>query len=140
MSSKLTLRFFTVPEWEKEQDYLRSMHRKGWRFVRYTPLCFYRFESCEPEDVVYQLDYNEDGATRHGDEYFQLFRDCGWEFVQYFAGFSYFRKPASELRGEEGHLQRRGLPARHDETHAHRPPAAGPRHPARLCPVLRGTT
>ena len=55
MSSKLTLRFFTVPEWEKEQDYLRSMHRKGWRFVRYTPLCFYRFESCEPEDVVYQL-------------------------------------------------------------------------------------
>ena len=102
MSSKLTLKFFTVPEWEKEQDYLRSMHRKGWRFVRYTPLCFYRFESCEPEDVVYQLDYNEDGATRHGDEYFQLFRDCGWEFVQYFAGFSYFRKPASELRGDEG--------------------------------------
>ncbi len=50
------------------------------------------FESCEPEDVVYQLDYNEDGAARHSDEYFQLFRDCGWEFVQYFAGFSYFRK------------------------------------------------
>ena len=29
MSSKLTLKFFTVPEWEKEQDYLRSMHRNG---------------------------------------------------------------------------------------------------------------
>ena len=102
MSSKLALRFFTVPEWEKEQDYLRAMHRKGWRFVRYILPCFYCFESCEPEDVAYQLDYNEDGAARHSDEYFQLFRDCGWEFVQYFAGFSYFRKPASELRGEEG--------------------------------------
>lgn len=103
MSSKLALKFFTVPEWEREQDYLRAMHRKGWRFVRYILPCFYCFESCEPEDVVYQLDYNEDGAARHSDEYFQLFRDCGWEFVQYFAGFSYFRKPASELRGgEEG--------------------------------------
>lgn len=102
MSSKLALRFFTVPEWENEQDYLRSMHKKGWRFVRYILPCFYCFESCEPEDVVYQLDYNEDGAARHSDEYFQLFRDCGWEFVQYFAGFSYFRKPASELHGEEG--------------------------------------
>ena len=99
MSSKLALKFFTVPEWEREQDYLRAMHRKGWRFVRYILPCFYCFESCEPEDVVYQLDYNEDGAARHSDEYFQLFRDCGWEFVQYFAGFSYFLKPAAELRG-----------------------------------------
>ena len=99
MSSKLTLRFFTVPEWEKEQDYLRSMHRKGWRFVRYTPLCFYRFESCEPEDVVYQLDYNEDGATRHGDEFFQLFRDCGWEFVQSSRAFPTSASPPRSCAG-----------------------------------------
>ena len=101
MSSKLTLRFFTVPEWEKEQDYLRAMHRKGWRFVRYILPCFYCFESCEPEDVVYQLDYNEDGAARHSDEYFQLFRDCGWEYLQNYMGYSYFRKPEEKETGGE---------------------------------------
>lgn len=56
---------------------------------------------CEPEDVVYQLDYNQDGAA-HKEEYVQMFRDCGWEYFTDFAGYSYFRRPASDLREGEG--------------------------------------
>ena len=30
-----------------------------------------------------------------------MFHDCGWEYIQDFGGYSYFRKPVSEMQGEE---------------------------------------
>ncbi|MDE6863176.1 MAG: DUF2812 domain-containing protein [Eubacterium sp.] len=99
ISTKTELKFFSVPEWEKEQDYLSRMHKKGWKFTQLN-FCFYHFEQCEPEDVVYQLDYNPDGIS-HKSEYVQMFSDCGWEYLQDFAGYSYFRKPACEMNGSE---------------------------------------
>ena len=60
----------------------------------------YRFEKCEPEDVVYQLDYNPEGIA-HKAEYEQMFRDCGWEYLQDYFGYSYFRKSADEMNGDE---------------------------------------
>ena len=30
-----------------------------------------------------------------------MFRDCGWEYVQDYAGYSYFRKPSAEMTGNE---------------------------------------
>ena len=98
-NTKTELKFFSVPEWEKEQDYLSRMHKNGWKFTEMN-FCFYHFEKCEPEDVVYQLDYNPDGIS-HKTEYVQLFNDCGWEYLQDFAGYSYFRKPTCEMNGKE---------------------------------------
>lgn len=99
--TKTEFRFFTIPQWEQEQDYLRQQHQSGWKFVRVNPLGFYHFERCQPEDVVYQLDYNPDGAA-HKDEYVCMFRDCGWEYLQDFVGYSYFRKPVAQMKqGEE---------------------------------------
>ena len=63
METKKTVKFFSVVDWEKVRDYLREMHRQGWKFVRLTALCVYHFEKCEPEDVIYQLDYNADGLA-----------------------------------------------------------------------------
>ena len=53
----------------------------------------YHFVRCQPEDVVYQLDYNPEGLANK-EEYVQLFADCGWEYLQDYAGYSYFRKAA----------------------------------------------
>ena len=100
METKRTVKFFSVVDWEKEQDYLREMHRQGWKFVRLTALCVYHFEKCEPEDVIYQLDYNADGAGAKED-YVKLFADCGWEYLQDYMGYSYFRKSASQTDGAE---------------------------------------
>ena len=47
----------------------------------------------EPQEVVYRLDYNPE-ARAHREDYVQMFRDCGWEYVQDYVGYSYFRKPA----------------------------------------------
>lgn len=100
MASKTAWKYFSIFDYEKEQDYLRQMHRDGWRLTHITGLGAYHFESCAPEDVVYRLDYNEDSRTQH-DTYVQLFRDCGWDYVQDFFGYSYFRKPAADCDGHE---------------------------------------
>lgn len=98
---KKEFKWFTIMEHEKEQEYLREMHRHGWKFLLVTGLGVYHFEECEPEDVVYQLDYNQEGLA-HKQEYIQMFEDCGWEYLQEFFGYSYFRKPAAQMKGDEG--------------------------------------
>ncbi len=100
MTTKKQIRYFSIFEYEKEQDYLRAMHKDGWKFVKVSGLGTYHFERCEPQDVVYQLDYNQEGLA-HKEEYVQMFRDCGWEYLQDYAGYSYFRKPISETGEKE---------------------------------------
>lgn len=100
METKTTLKVFTICEYEKEQTYLRRMHGSGWKLTRMLWPCAYHFERCAPEDVIYQLDYNQDGIA-HRDEYVRMFSDCGWEYLQDFYGYSYFRKPASQMDGAE---------------------------------------
>jgi hypothetical protein len=80
--------------------YLREMHKQGWIFIKVTGLGVYHFEECEPQDVVYQLDYNQEGLS-HKTEYIQMFSDCGWEYIQDYVGYSYFRKAAAEMNGDE---------------------------------------
>lgn len=95
MKTKKQFKWFTIFEYEKEQEYLRDMHKNGWKFVKVSGFGMYHFEECEPEDVVYQLDYNQEGLS-HKDEYIKIFNDCGWEYLQDYAGYSYFRKAVSE--------------------------------------------
>ena len=92
---KTTFRFFTIYQYEQEEKYLTSMHEKGWRMTGVTFPGFYSFEKTEPEHVVYRLDYNKEGLT-HKDEYVQMFADCGWEYIQEFVGYSYFRKKITD--------------------------------------------
>ena len=100
MEKKVVFKYFTIFEHEKEQDFLRKMHKSGWKFVKVTGIGLYHFEKCEPEDVIYQLDYNQEGLA-HREEYLQMFQDCGWEHLQEFVGYSYFRKLASDTNGDE---------------------------------------
>ena len=100
METKKQFKWFTIFEYEKEQEYLREMHKSGWKFVRVTGLGMYHFEACMPQDVVYQLDYNKDGLA-HKDEYLKMFADCGWEYIQDFFGYSYFRKAVADDGVEE---------------------------------------
>ena len=98
---KKEFKYFTIFNHHAEEEYLRDMHGKGWRFTGVTGFGTYHFERCEPEDVVYQLDYS--GRKRsEKNEYLKLFSDCGWEYINDFVGYSYFRKSASEMKENEG--------------------------------------
>lgn len=98
--TKRECKWFTISQYEEEAVYLREMHKQGWRLTKVTFPCFYTFEQCAPEDVVYQLDYNQEGIQQKA-EYRQMFADCGWEYMFDFVGYSYFRKPAAAMQGEE---------------------------------------
>ena len=98
MAKKTLLRIFTIADYEEEELWLREQHRNGWKLERTVTPCFYFFESCTPEDVVYRLDYKnnaEDG------DYMQLLRDYGWEYFNRCMGWLYFRKSASETDAEQ---------------------------------------
>lgn len=100
METKREFRYYTIMEYDKEERYLQKRHSEGWRFLEVTGIGMYHFEKCQPEGVVYQLDYNQEGIADRG-EYIQMFADCGWEHVTDYVGYSYFRKPVSDMTAEE---------------------------------------
>ncbi|MBQ2726710.1 MAG: DUF2812 domain-containing protein [Clostridia bacterium] len=100
MNIRTEFKWFTIFHYEAEQEYLRRMHKNGWKFIKVSGGCIYRFEKAEPEDIIYQIDYNKDAADH--EEYIKMFEDCGWEYLQDYAGQCYFRKPAVDMKsGEE---------------------------------------
>ena len=88
---KREFKYFTIPQYRQEEDYLSDMHSKGWKLKKVTFPCIYTFEKCMQEHVRYRLDYNREGA-QHKAEYVQMFADCGWDYLFDFVGYSYFRK------------------------------------------------
>ncbi len=100
MEIKREIKFFTIANHKDEEQYLRKQHNNGWKFLKVTGIGTYYFEKCEPEDVVYQLDYNQEGSSDKA-EYIRMFADCGWDYIQEFFGYSYFRKNAADMNGEE---------------------------------------
>lgn len=97
-NNKTVYKYFSIPKYRKEEEYLSSMHEQGWRLTKVSFPGFYHFEKCEPENVSYRLDYNQEGI-RNKDEYVKMFADCGWEYLFDFVGYSYFRKAGMD--GEE---------------------------------------
>ena len=104
MEKKIVYRIFTIADYEREALYFREMHAKGWKLrkVSYSILLFavkYTFEKCHPEQVSYQLDFYPMEKSERA-SYLQLFKDCGWEHVTDFNGFSYFRKLHSGIESD----------------------------------------
>ncbi len=97
---KKEIRWFSIMEYEKEENYLSKRHLEGWKFKSVTFPGLYTFERCEPEKVIYQLDYNKEGI-KHQSEYIRMFEDCGWEYLTEFDGYNYFRKPADKMQQKE---------------------------------------
>ena len=91
---------FMLTDYEREEEFLRRRHREGWRLLKVTLPGFYTFEKCEPEDVVYRLDFNPQNP---GDKqsYLQMYADYGWEYVQDLNDYSYFRKKAEQVEENE---------------------------------------
>ena len=104
MEKKIVYRIFTIADYDIEAFYLREMHAQGWKLrkVSYSILLFavkYTFEKCQPEQVSYQLDFYPMKKSERA-SYLQLFKDCGWEHITNFNGFSYFRKAHSEIESD----------------------------------------
>ena len=94
---KTVFHIFTIADYEDEEMWLSEQHANGWKIVKMIPPCFYVFESCEPSDVIYKLDFRN---SRHDPEYMQMLDDFGWEYFGQCFGWLYFRKPADDAVSE----------------------------------------
>lgn len=99
-TTKTEFKWFTIPQYRREEEYLSTMHGKGWKLTRVSFPGFYHFEKCEPEQMSYRLDYNQEGIA-HKADYVQMFADCGWEYLFDFVGYSYFRKASDQAEMNE---------------------------------------
>ena len=104
MKKKVVYRISTIADYDREALYLGEMHAKGWKLkeVSYSNLVVavkYTFEKCRPEQVSYQLDFYPMKKSERA-SYLQLFKDCGWEHIIDFNGFSYFRKLHSGIESD----------------------------------------
>ena len=104
MEKKIVYRLVTIADYEREAVFLGEMHSKGWKLrkVSYSILLAtvkYIFEKCQAEQVSYQLDFYPMKKSERA-SYLQLFKDCGWEHITDFNGFSYFSKPYSEIESD----------------------------------------
>lgn len=95
---KTFYRFYTIADYEEEEKWLRRQHQKGWKLVRMIPPCIYTFASCEPQDVIYRLDYKN---SEQSADYMLMLKDFGWEYIGDCLGWLYFRKPAAAAETEE---------------------------------------
>lgn len=99
---KTKIRFFTIADYLEEEQWLRAEHKNGWKLIKMIPPCFYKFEKCQPEDVIYKLDFKNNQEKA---DYLQLTSDFGWEYIGKCTGWLYFRKPASSINFEnEGEI------------------------------------
>lgn len=74
---------------EQEKQWLEDMARQGY-VLEDIKLFTYIFSKQEPQDLVYQFDFQILSKSNEG-EYLGLFED--WTFIKRFGGWYYFRKP-----------------------------------------------
>ena len=67
------------------------MHNAGWKLVAIRMGMWYIFETCPPENVLYQLDFRPEKKEEQS-VYEQMYRDYGWEHVTDCNHFGIFRK------------------------------------------------
>lgn len=93
-----------------EEKWLKEMSAQGLHLKEVENPCFYIFEKGDPQNYVYKLDYRLNSAmfshvgwltladkssAQKSDEqeYFQLYKDAGWQYIGEGKGWQYFRQP-----------------------------------------------
>lgn len=94
MEMKIVNTVFSISEFEEEAQWLSDMHSQGWRLEGISGNK-YKFEKCESEEWVYQLDFQHKNIKK--DNYIQLFTDYGWEYIMQHNNWFYFKKKKIRL-------------------------------------------
>ncbi|MDV3425719.1 MAG: DUF2812 domain-containing protein [Bacillota bacterium] len=89
MEAKIEKKSFGIAEFAEEEKWLEEQHRNGWRLIK-TNGTKYQFERCDGDEWVYQIDFKEKGTAE--EEYIQMFKDCGWEYILQYDKWCYFRR------------------------------------------------
>jgi len=97
MSDNQITRFkwFWVWQDDAEEQWLEKMSRQGYHLTSVRLPCMYTFTRSEPVNYAYRLDYRS-FSKKDKQEYLQIFRDAGWEYLGDLSLWQYFRKQVKE--------------------------------------------
>ena len=89
-------KIFLPDSYDKEEQFLTDMSKKGWHFSHIAGLFFYVFVKGEQTAYSYKLDFQSEAKIPDRQGYLAMYADCGWEHIYRF-GFArgkweYFRK------------------------------------------------
>jgi len=85
------IKWFLPWQDEKEEAWLEEMSTSGWHLKSVSLPCVYFFEKGDPCRKAYRLDYMMMNKGKL-DEYLQIFRDAGWEYIGEMSNWRYWRK------------------------------------------------
>ena len=89
--------FFTIAQWEEEEQWLNSMARNGWNLVRIDFLVRYVFERGTAGEYLYKLDLPDN--LEHGmdeQQYCDFLKECGIDVVCRLKQWLYLRNKAAD--------------------------------------------
>ena len=95
MATKKVWNFFTIAQWEEEEQWLNSMARNGWNLVRIDALVCYVFERGTAGEYIYKLDLPD--SMEHGMDsyaYCNFLKECGIDVVCRQKQWLFLRKKA----------------------------------------------
>ena len=89
--------FFFISQVDEEEQWLNSMARAGWNFVRINWCSRYIFKKGTPGEFIYKIDLPE--HLPHGlgkEEYYNFLTECGIRIVHEYKEWMYLQKPAAD--------------------------------------------
>lgn len=93
---KKVWRFYTIADYEKEENFLNEMARAGWNLSA-VGFCRYIFRRGTPGEYIYKLDMVERSESDEVKEsYFNFLTDCGIRVVGEFKDWIYLQKRAAD--------------------------------------------
>ena len=108
METKTVYRLFAEWSFDKEEEWINSMAQEGWTLKK-VGFCKYEFERTEPGEYITRLALHD-----ADEEYMELMRESGAEYVGRVLQWLYFRKKAelgefelfSDIDSRIAHLNR----------------------------------
>lgn len=89
--------FFTIAQWEEEEQWLNQMARNGWNLVRIDFLVRYVFERGTAGEYIYKLDLPDKTIHGIGDaEYCNFLAECGITMICKQKQWLFLRKRAAD--------------------------------------------
>lgn len=94
MSKTSELKWFSIFQYDLEEEYLEKKHRQGLTFQNIGFPLLYKFRETTPQEMNYKIEYGD--LIENKAEYIIFLEEYGWEYITEFAQFMYFRKPTDE--------------------------------------------
>lgn len=89
-------------DFEKEEEYLNSMAKRGFIFKKYSFLGFYHFFKGEKQSLNIRIDYRVFNNKKEFEKYKTMFSDFGWNHISgtAYSGKQYFLSIDKESTNE----------------------------------------